>query len=101
MVVILQFITFNTEECCDYLTITDGDGTTLMGKTNGTSLPATVVSRTNLVDIRFRSDHSHARAGWNISWSAQPAGLSSSLLSDEDLVPFLDAKTSLATTLPL
>ena len=74
--VILQFITFNTEACCDYLTITDGDGTTLMGKTKGSSLPATVVSRTNLVDIRFRSDGSNTAPGWNISWSTEAAGVS-------------------------
>ena len=74
--VILQFITFNTEKCCDYLTITDGDGTTLMGMTKGSSLPATVVSRTNLVTIRFRSDHSNTAAGWNISWSTEAAGVS-------------------------
>ena len=101
LVMILQFLDFNTEACCDYVTITDGDGTTLMGKTKGNALPATVVSRTNTVDIKFRTDTSNNYAGWNISWSAQPAGLSSSLLSDEDFVPFLNAKASLATTLPL
>ena len=74
--VILQFITFNTEACCDYLTITDGDGTTLMGKTKGSSLPATVVSKTNIVDIRFRSDGSNTAPGWNISWSTEAAGVS-------------------------
>ena len=101
LVMILQFLVFNTEACCDYVTITDGDGTTLMGKTKGNALPATVVSRTNTVDIKFRTDTSNNYAGWNISWSAQPAGLSSSLLSDVDWDPFSDAKASLATTLPL
>ena len=78
MVVILQFIAFKTEACCDYLTITDGDGTTLMGKTKGSSLPATVVSRTNLVDIRFRSDSSKTAVGWNISWTTEAAGVTAS-----------------------
>ena len=97
----LQFIAFDTEKKYDYVTITDGDGTSLLGKTSGNTLPPNLVSKTNVVDIKFRTDTSNQYAGWNISWSAQPAGLSSSLLSDENLVPFLDAKTSLATTLPL
>ena len=101
LVMILQFLVFKTEKGFDYVTITDGDGTPLLGKSSGNALPATVVSRTNRVDIKFRTDTSNQYAGWNISWSAQPAGLSSSLLSDEDFVPFLNAKASLATTLPL
>ena len=99
--VILQFLVFKTEKGFDYVTITDGDGTPLLGKSSGNALPATVVSRTNTVDIKFRTDHSRNHAGWNISWSAQPAGLSSSLLSDVDWDPFSDAKASLATPLPL
>ena len=73
---ILQFLVFKTEKGFDYVTITDGEGTPLLGKSSGNALPATVVSRTNRVDIKFRTDHSKNYEGWNISWSTEAAGVS-------------------------
>ena len=74
--VTLQFIAFDTEKKYDYVTITDGDGTSLLGKTSGNTLPPNLVSKTNVVDIKFRTDHSKQLGGWKINWIAQPAGMS-------------------------
>ena len=91
LILILQFTAFDIEQCssptegdcaCDYLTITDGDGTTLMDKTCGGStyghlviggqskgsLLPTVISRSNIVFIMFTTSDSIARSGWSLTW---------------------------------
>ena len=79
----LQFTAFTIEEedTCGYdgLTITDGDGTTLMEKSCGTvsdgniliggqsigsSLPAAIISTSNVVNLVFTTDGDIARSGW-------------------------------------
>ena len=81
----LDYITNNCR--FDYLTITDGDGTTLMGKSCGSpydgntvyiggqkidsTLPPNIRSRTNAINIFFRTSHRKTRPGWSISWSAE------------------------------
>ena len=76
----LQFTAFNLEasSTCgyDFLSITDGDGTTLMGKTCGDSLPNNITSWSNVIKMVFRTDGSHERDGWSVSWSAISPGLS-------------------------
>ena len=72
---LLQFTgTFNleTHQTCgyDYLTMTDGDGSTLMGKTCGTSLPNNITSASNVIEMEFRTDGSQPREGWSLSWRA-------------------------------
>ena len=76
----------------DHLTITDGDGTTLLERSCGpdvnfkgtlvigdqtvnSSLPPNVLSRSNVVKIFFRSDETGAsgrrtRKGWSVKWRA-------------------------------
>ena len=71
----IQFTRFDIEDCksecaCDHLTITDRDGTTLMEKRCGSSLPAKIRSRTNSVNIEFRTDLHGSRGGWSVSWYA-------------------------------
>ena len=92
----LQFTAFDTKgdilNCVsNYLTITDGDGTTLMekscgsssvgnvnigGQNVGSSLPPNVRSRTNVVNFFFKTDAfesgglQDAVTGWSVSWSA-------------------------------
>ena len=78
----------------DHLTITDGDGTTLLERSCGpdfnfqgtivigdqtvnSSLPPIAFSRSNVVKIFFRSDEIGAqgkrtRKGWSVTWSALP-----------------------------
>ena len=64
----IQFLSFHTEACCDKLTIVDGDGTTLMSPTGGNSLPAPVISRTNVVELQFNTDAGSEYQGWNMEW---------------------------------
>ena len=60
--------------CGDHLTITDGDGTPLMEKICGKSLPAAIASISNMIRIYFSTDGSGTRIGWNVSWTAVTKG---------------------------
>ena len=75
----LQFTAFDIEDgynTCDWdhLTITDGDGTTLMEKSCGTTLPSDITSTSNIVNLVFSSDSGTTRPGWSVSWSAVTPG---------------------------
>jgi len=64
---------FNTESDYDFLTIRDGDGTTLMAKTSGPKSNVrntTLKSRTNIVHLDFVTDGSGTRSGWSVKWWA-------------------------------
>ena len=75
----LQFTAFDIyyHSTCDYdhLTIMDGDGTTLMEKSCGSSLPADVTTRTNIVKLVFSTDHRSQETGWSVHWTAVTPGL--------------------------
>jgi len=77
-VVSLEFMAFDIEyhRSCywDRLTITDGDGTTLMEKSCGSSLPPDIRSRSNIVKLSFRTDGSVTKSGWSVRWSAVTPG---------------------------
>ena len=64
----LQFLAFDTELNYDFLTIKDGDGTILLKPTSGDSLPPTILSKTNLVYLKFNSDGSGQKSGWSVEW---------------------------------
>ena len=104
LILALQFTAFDIEhsDTCfqDYLKITDGDGTTLLksscgssserkarqgitisegpvqigGQSIGYSLPPDVISSSNKVKIHFRSNHMATRPGWRIEWAAKTPG---------------------------
>ena len=78
LILSLEFNAFNVEygSTCDYdhLTITDGDGTTLMEKTCGSSLPNAITSITNSVKLLFITDDSGAYSGWSVNWAAVTPG---------------------------
>ena len=81
LVVAMQFTAFDVEfhSTCsyDHVTIKNGDGTTLMEKTCGSSLPATVISTSNNVEIYFHTDDSIIQtlgAGWRLTWRAVTPG---------------------------
>ena len=78
LILSLQFIAFDIESSStcddDHLTITDGDGTTLMEKSCGTTLPADIISTSNTVKLVFITDSSDERPGWSVSWSAVTPG---------------------------
>merc|ERR1712223_1123333 len=77
-IVEMQFTAFDVEfhSTCsyDHVTIKNGDGTTLMEKTCGWSLPAAVTSTSNIVEIYFHTDHSRSRSGWRLTWRAVTPG---------------------------
>jgi len=69
----------------DSLRITDGDGTTLMerscgstsdgnvvigGQSIGSSLPPAIKSRSNTINLVFTTGGSSTRSGWSVSWRA-------------------------------
>ena len=78
LILSLQFNAFNIQShsTCryDHLTITDGDGTTLMEKSCGSTIPADIRSTSNIVKLVFSTDRSGTRTGWSLSWSAVTPG---------------------------
>ena len=92
LVVAMQFTAFNVESCsscgCDHVTIKNGDGTTLMEKTCGSSswgfitggqfidssLPAAVTSTSNRVEIYFHTNDVYSYSGWRLTWRAVTPG---------------------------
>ena len=78
LVVVIEFTAFDVEyesSCSfDYLTIKNGDGTTLMEKTCGSSLPAAVTSTSNIVEIYFYTDGGTTKSGWRLTWRAVTPG---------------------------
>ena len=71
-VLVLEFTAFDVEShpSCrfDYLKIQDGDGTTLMEKTCGSSLPDKITSRSNKVFLDFKTNGKGRRTGWSVHW---------------------------------
>ena len=74
----MQFTAFDVEShstCPDYVTIKSSDGTTLMEKNCGSSLPAAVTSTGNTVEIYFHTDYySYYESGWRLTWIAVTPG---------------------------
>ena len=87
----LEFTHFVVQVCgninscpCDYVKITDGDGTTLMDNSCGYSssdpssssyfLPPIITTRSNRVEIFFHTNGRYTTSGWSLSWSAVTPG---------------------------
>ena len=85
----LEFTHFAVWACdiatcpCDFVKITDGDGTTLMDNSCGYSsdpssslyfLPPIITTRSNRVEIFFHTNAYYTRTGWSLSWSAVTPG---------------------------
>ena len=63
------------EDCADFLSITDGDGTSLLDKyCSGTNLPADLTSTSNMVKILFHTNHEFTKSGWSLYWTAVKPG---------------------------
>ena len=87
----LEFTHFDVDHCdlttcpCDFVKITDGDGTTLMDNSCGYSsldpsnwvyfLPPIISTRSNKVEIFFHTDHTSNQPGWRLNWTAMTPGL--------------------------
>ena len=81
LILSLQFTAFDIQShynCrYDHLTIMDGDGTTLMERRCGTSLPAAIRSTSNVVNLLFSTNsnsYDGGNSGWSVSWSAVTPG---------------------------
>ena len=79
LILSLQFTAFDIHTwyyTCgyDHLTITDGDGTTLMEKSCGNSLPAAIRSTSNIVNLVFITSRAGTSSGWSVNWSAVTPG---------------------------
>ena len=78
LIISLQFTAFDIEpdSTChfDHLTITDGDGTTLMEKSCGNPIPAAIRSTSNIVKLVFITDVWGTMTGWSVRWSAVTPG---------------------------
>jgi hypothetical protein len=70
-VVVLKFTHFTLEDAScmyDWVQVVDGDTTVLMDKKCGTSLPAHVTSKTNVMVLKFHTDSSVNFAGFRAEW---------------------------------
>ena len=81
MVLSLNFTAFDIlpSSTCprDHLTIIDGDGTMLMEKSCGKTLPANITSTSNIVNLMFFTDirpPKNPKTGWSVSWSVVTPG---------------------------
>ena len=63
---------FHIEDCCDYVEITDQDGTVLKGKGKGKERGSRgskpFVSKSAIVNVLFHTDGSVQRNGWSLFW---------------------------------
>ena len=74
MVILLRFTAFKTANCHDKLRITDGDGTALLGRACGSSMPTKIKSASNVIEMFFQTDGASSAPGWSASWSAVTPG---------------------------
>ena len=100
-ILLLQFNAFDVSfkrtengQCnFDYLTIKDGDGTTLLDKACSVSpptgdLPGDILSNTNVVKLIFHTTGMDVSSGWSLNWTALPQVIRL-LLERHDIIFFL------------
>ena len=68
--IVIKFTSFNTEQCCDKVTIRDADGTILLRNHSGSRVPAEIISNTNKVSVIFVTDSGGAGSGWSLDWES-------------------------------
>ena len=94
--IVLDFTAFDTEfsRSCrfDYILVRDGDGSELLGRTCGSSLPPNITSATNVVAITFITDSVIISDGWRVVWRVE------SLLIMPHHAPGSDCCSVLSTT---
>ena len=73
--ILIRFVAFSleTSTSCkyDYVTVVDGDGTTLLEK-SCRDTPSEIVSKTNRADVIFKTDGSRTETGWKLEYSPMP-----------------------------
>merc|ERR1712002_1421257 len=73
----LKFMDFVLEEngCAyDWVRVEDGDGTELMARTCGSTLPGPVVSNTNVMVVKFHTDRTDHFKGFRAEWEKVKSG---------------------------
>ena len=55
----------------DYVEIVDEDGTSLLYKARGYSLPSPGTSNTNIMHVKFHTDGGTRRPGWRLEWNEE------------------------------
>ena len=79
LVIAIKFTAFDVENNskCNYddLTITEGDGTPLMAKACGSTLPSDLTSTTATVRVNFKTDGGGTKSGWRLEWTAVSPGV--------------------------
>ena len=55
----------------DYVEIVDEDGTILVSRKGGSSLPSPGTSNTNIMHVKFHTDGDTTRTGWRLEWNEQ------------------------------
>jgi len=60
-----------TSYCYDWVTIKDGDGSTLLDKTCGSEIPPPLTSKTNSAKVIFRTDISDTARGFSLDWKVK------------------------------
>ena len=69
------FDVYDSSPCIDYLTITDGNGPSLMEASCGDNLPANLTSTSNVVKLLFHTnEYEYTRSGWSFNWTAVTPG---------------------------
>ena len=78
LILLLQFTAFDVESedgwCDDTLTITDSDGIILMHERCGSTLPPSITSNSNSVNLLFSTTWHGRKTGWSVNWSAVQPG---------------------------
>jgi hypothetical protein len=72
----LRFLSFETEACCDRVTVYNGETASapMLGEFRGNTLPPEVVGDAGAMLLTFRSDGSVNGAGWVAAYQAQNEG---------------------------
>ncbi len=70
----LAFSFFQTEECCDIMTIYDGPdpSSPIIGTYSGDNSPGTITSSGECITIAWRTDGNITAEGWVAEWTAVP-----------------------------
>ena len=67
--ILFVFSNFITEPEYDWVRIEDENGTDLLRRTWGSSPPGTIISKSNIIHVKFHTDDSRQRSGWRMEWT--------------------------------
>lgn len=69
----LEFVKFETERCCDKVTVYDGSSTAYrkLGEFSGEELPPAIISSSKSLYVTFRTDGSKGRSGFKAFYSGK------------------------------